>query len=122
MIPRIIQGSVAVFVAAFIASFGSSFVIAGEPNGPAIAKDPCALTLLPHEGTDKEDLEIIRLQTRVRDASDSTAVVQLGWYLEWPKRESVLTPDSISWRNSARCVWTERSLTALKLCCCELAF
>jgi tetratricopeptide (TPR) repeat protein len=80
MIPRIIQGSVAVFVAAFIASFGSSFVIAGEPNGPAIAKDPCALTLLPHEGTDKEDLEIIRLQTRVRNASDSTAwLEQLGW-------------------------------------------
>src|ERR1700682_3291406 len=80
MIPRIIQGSAAFFVAAFIASFGSSFVTADEPNGSAIAKDPCALTLLPHEGTDKEDLEIIRLQTRVRNASDSTAwLEELGW-------------------------------------------
>src|SRR5258708_36835965 len=80
MNPRIIQVRVALIVAALIASLGSSFVAADEPNGPAIAKDPCALTLLPHEGTDKEDLEMIRLETRVRNASDSTACLeQLGW-------------------------------------------
>src|SRR5258708_7750609 len=51
-----------------------------NPNGSAIAKDPCALALLPREGTDKEDLEIILLQTKVRNASDSTAwLEQLGW-------------------------------------------
>ena len=80
MNPRIIQVRVALSVAALIASLGSSFVAADEPNGSAIAKDPCALALLPHEGTDKEDMEIIRLQTKVRNASDSTAwLEQLGW-------------------------------------------
>jgi lipopolysaccharide biosynthesis regulator YciM len=80
MNPTIIQVRVALIVAALIASLGSSFVAADEPNGSAIAKDPCALALLPHEGTDKEDMEIIRLQTKVRNASDSTAwLEQLGW-------------------------------------------
>src|ERR1700736_6133554 len=80
MNPRIIQVRVALIVAALIASSGSSFVAADEPNGAAIAKDPCALALLPHEGTDNEDLEIIRLQTKARNASDSTAwLEQLGW-------------------------------------------
>jgi tetratricopeptide (TPR) repeat protein len=69
--------SVAVFFAAFIAT---SFVAADEPNALAIAQDPCALALLPHEGTDKEDLEIIRLQNKVRNSSDSTTCLeQLGW-------------------------------------------
>jgi tetratricopeptide (TPR) repeat protein len=80
MNPRIIQVRVAVIIAALSASLGSSFVAGDEPNGSAIAKDPCALALLPHEGTDKEDLEIIRLQTKARNASDSTAwLEQLGW-------------------------------------------
>jgi tetratricopeptide (TPR) repeat protein len=80
MNPRIIEVRVALIVAALIASLGSSFVAADEPNRSAIAKDPCALALLPHEGTDKEDLEIIRLQIKVRNASDSTAwLEQLGW-------------------------------------------
>jgi tetratricopeptide (TPR) repeat protein len=77
---RITQVRVALIVAALIASLGSSLVAADEPSGSALAKDPCALALLPHEGTDKEDLEIIRLQTKVRSASDSTAwLEQLGW-------------------------------------------
>jgi tetratricopeptide (TPR) repeat protein len=77
MIPRIIQGSVAVFFAAFIAT---SFVAGDEPDASAIAQDPCALALLPHEGTGKEDLGIIRLQNKVRNSPDSTAwLEQLGW-------------------------------------------
>jgi hypothetical protein len=45
-----------------------------------MAKDPCALALVSHEGNDKQDLEIIRLQTKVRSASDPTAwLEQLGW-------------------------------------------
>jgi hypothetical protein len=75
MNPGIIQVRVALIVAALIAS-----VAADEPNGSTIAKDPCALALVPHEGTDKEDLEIIRLQTKVRTASHPTTwPEQLGW-------------------------------------------
>ena len=51
MNPRIMQVRVAVIIAALSASLGSSFVAGDEPHGSAIAKDPCALALLPHEGT-----------------------------------------------------------------------
>jgi tetratricopeptide (TPR) repeat protein len=80
MNPGILQVRVALVVAALIASLDLSSVAADESSDSTIAKDPCALALVPHEGTDKEDLEIIRLQTKVRNASDSTAwLEQLGW-------------------------------------------
>jgi hypothetical protein len=63
-------------------------VAADEPNGSTIAKDPCALALVPHEGTDKEDLEIIRLQTKVRIASHPTT---------WPEQLGLK-----SWRRRSR--------------------
>jgi tetratricopeptide (TPR) repeat protein len=77
---RILQVHGVVIVAALIASFRASFVAADEPNSSTIAKDSCTLALLPHEGTGKLDLEIIRLQNEVRSASDPTAwLAQLGW-------------------------------------------
>jgi tetratricopeptide (TPR) repeat protein len=80
MNPGIIQLRVALIVAALIGSLGSSPVAADNAGGSTIAKDPCALALLPHEGTDKVDGEIIRLQTKVRNASDPAAwLEQLGW-------------------------------------------
>jgi len=70
----------ALIVAALIASFRGSFVAADEPNSSTIARDSCALALLPHEGTGGLDLEIIRVQKEVRSASDPTAwLAQLGW-------------------------------------------
>src|SRR4029077_7713609 len=76
----IIQVRVALIVAALIASLDSSSVAADEAGSSTDAKDPCALALVPHEGTDKLDLEIIRLQTKVRSASDPTVwLEQLGW-------------------------------------------
>jgi tetratricopeptide (TPR) repeat protein len=78
--PGIIQVRVALIVAALIASVDSSSVAENEASVSAMAKDPCALALVPHEGNDKQDLEIIRLQTKVRSASDPTAwLEQLGW-------------------------------------------
>jgi hypothetical protein len=80
MNPGIIQVRVALVVAALIASLDLSSVAADESSDSTIAKDPCALAMVPHEGTDKQDLEIIRLQTKVRSASDPTAwLEQLGW-------------------------------------------
>src|SRR4029077_11357991 len=74
----IIQVRVALIVAALIASVDSSSVAEGEAK--LSAKDPCALALVPHEGTDKQDLEIIRLQTKVRSASNTAVwLEQLGW-------------------------------------------
>jgi hypothetical protein len=75
MNPGIIQLRVALIVAALIGSLGSSPVAADNAGGSTIAKDPCALALLPHEGTDKVDGEIIRLQTKVRNASDSATTL-----------------------------------------------
>ena len=80
MNPGIIQFRVALIVIALIASLNSSSVAADEAGGSTVAKDPCALALLPHEGTDKQDLEIIRLQTKVRSASDTAIWLgQLRW-------------------------------------------
>jgi lipopolysaccharide biosynthesis regulator YciM len=77
---RILQVRVALIFTALIALLGASFVAADEPKSTTIAKDPCTLALVPHEGTDKLDLEIIRLQTKVQCASDPTAwLKQLGW-------------------------------------------
>ena len=76
---RILQVG-ALIVAALIALFRASFVAADEPNSSSIARDSCALALLPHEGTGKLDLEIIRVQKEARSASDPTArLAQLGW-------------------------------------------
>ena len=70
----------AFLVIAFIALIGPLSAAAAEPDGPAQATDPCALTLAPPEGAEKEDLEIIRLQNKVRTTSDSTGwKEQLGW-------------------------------------------
>ena len=80
MNPGIIQVRVALIVVALIASLDSSSVAADEAGGSTVAKNPCALALLPHEGNDKQDLEIIRLQTKVRSASDTAIwLEQLGW-------------------------------------------
>jgi tetratricopeptide (TPR) repeat protein len=70
----------AFLVIAFIALIGPLSAARAEPDGPVQAKDPCALTLAPPEGAEKEDLEIIRLQNKVRTTSDSTGwMEQLGW-------------------------------------------
>lgn len=70
----------AFLVIAFIALISPLSTGAAEPDGPAQATDPCALTLAPPEGAEKEDLEIIRLQNKVRTTSDSTGwMEQLGW-------------------------------------------
>jgi tetratricopeptide (TPR) repeat protein len=80
MNPKIIQGRVAIIIAVLIASLDSSSPAADEVGGSTVARDPCTLALLPHEGTDKRDLEIIRLQTKVRSASDPAVwMEQLGW-------------------------------------------
>ena len=80
MNPKIRQVRVALIVAALIAAVDSSSVAENEANVSAMAKDPCALALVPHEGTDKQDLEIIRLQTKARSASDQAVwLEQLGW-------------------------------------------
>jgi tetratricopeptide (TPR) repeat protein len=80
MNPQIIYVGVATIVAALIASLDSSSLAADEVGGPTVAGDPCALALVPHEGTDKQDLEIIRLQKKVRSASDPAVwLEQLGW-------------------------------------------
>jgi tetratricopeptide (TPR) repeat protein len=80
MNPRNTQTRITFLVLAFIALIGASFGAAAEPDVSALAKDPCALALAPPEGSDKEDIEIIRLQTKVRTAPDSTAwMEQLGW-------------------------------------------
>ena len=76
----IIQVRVALIVAALFASLNSSSLAADEAGRSTVAKDPCALALLPYEGTNKLDLEIIRLQTKVRSASDPTVwLEELGW-------------------------------------------
>jgi tetratricopeptide (TPR) repeat protein len=80
MNPGIIQIRVALIVAVLIASLDSSCVASDEVGGSTNSKGPCALALLPHEGTDKQDLEIIRLQTKALSASDPTTLLeQLGW-------------------------------------------
>jgi tetratricopeptide (TPR) repeat protein len=80
MNPGISQVRVAVIVAALIALLGPLSRAADEPSAPAIPNDPCASALAPHEGPDKEDREIIRLQTKVRSASDPAPwLEQLGW-------------------------------------------
>jgi tetratricopeptide (TPR) repeat protein len=80
MNPGIIQVRVALIVVALIASLDSSSVAADEAGGSTVAKNPCALALLPHEGTDKQDQEIIQLQTKLRSASDTAVwLEQLGW-------------------------------------------
>ena len=76
----ITQVRVALIVAALIAAVDSLSAAGNEGNVSAVMKDPCALALLPHEGSDKQDLEIIRLQTRARSASDQAVwLEQLGW-------------------------------------------
>ncbi len=76
MIPRIFQLEISIIVTVLVASS----LVAAEPKDFANPKDPCTLALFPHQGTAKEDLEIIRLQTKVRDASNSPAwLEQLGW-------------------------------------------
>jgi tetratricopeptide (TPR) repeat protein len=80
MNPSNIQTRVTSLFVAFVALIGPLSVAAAEPDGPAQANDPCALALAPPEGAEKEDLEIIRLQNKVRTTSDSTAwMEQLGW-------------------------------------------
>jgi tetratricopeptide (TPR) repeat protein len=80
MKPRILPVRLVLTVVVLIALLGPSFLTAEESNRTALTKDPCALALLPPEGTEKEDLEIIRLQNKVRTASDATPwLEQLGW-------------------------------------------
>jgi tetratricopeptide (TPR) repeat protein len=56
------------------------FLTAAEQDRGSEPGDPCALPLLPHEGSKKEDLEIIRLQAKVREASDPASWLErLGW-------------------------------------------
>jgi tetratricopeptide (TPR) repeat protein len=76
----IIQVRVALIVTALTASVDSSSAVQNSANVSAMDKDPCVLALVPHEGSDKQDLEIIRLQTRVRSATDPSGwLEQLGW-------------------------------------------
>jgi tetratricopeptide (TPR) repeat protein len=78
--PGIVQVRVALIVAALIASVDSSSVAEDEANVSVMGKDPCVLALVPHQGTDKQDLEIIRLQMKVRSAFDPAVwLEQLGW-------------------------------------------
>ena len=63
-----------------ISSVGAPAVAEKQGNVSALDKGPCALALVPHQGTDEQDLETIRLQGKVRSASDPTVwLEQLGW-------------------------------------------
>ena len=112
--PRTNQICVALIVSVLIASRDSSLIAADESNGATIAKDPCALTLLPHEGTEPIDLEIIRLQTKARNAADSTVwLEQLGWALVAKARQSF---DPGFYKLAEQCAWC---LDAKKPGCAE---
>ena len=112
--PRTNLICVALIVATLIASLGSSLKAADEPNGSPITKDPCAMALLPHEGTDPIDLEIIRLQSKARNASDSTVwLEELGWAFVTKARVSF---DPGFYKLAEQCAWC---LDAKKPACAE---
>ena len=80
MLFKISQVRAVFVVAAFIAGIASASVVAEEASSSTVPKDPCTIALLPHQGIDKQDLEIIRLQTKVRKAANPTVwLEQLGW-------------------------------------------
>ena len=112
--PRTNLICVALIVATLIASFGSALKAADEPNGTPVTNDPCAMALLPHEGTDPIDLEIIRLQGKARNASDSTVwLEQLGWAFVTKARVSF---DPGFYKLAEQCAWC---LDAKKPACAE---
>jgi len=78
--PGIAHLRVVLVTAVLINSVNAPAAAENEGNVAAFDKGPCALALVLHQGTDKQDLEIIRLQAKVRSASDPTIwLEQLGW-------------------------------------------
>src|SRR5258708_37371443 len=56
---------------------------AAAPEANWSVPDPCQLILAPHAGTNRLDIEITRLQARLRNETNSVQhVEQLGWLLE----------------------------------------
>ena len=111
---------VAPITVALTASLGPSLVAADDLDGSKLAKNPCAVALAPHEGTDKADREIIRLQAKARDALDPTAwLEQLGWAFVAKARVS-FDPGFYKLAEHWRGVSTPRSLAAPKPCWCAL--
>src|SRR2546421_12900229 len=65
-------------------------VISVQSGTPALnAIDPCSLILIPHQGTNRTDQEISRLQEEVKKSIDpGSRIEKLGWSYVRKARES----------------------------------